>query len=139
MPPSFQTKKFVNDDIGPYYQFYEDDKYFMKKAGEFAEEVRKKIKGATARDVASAIFYYITMKSMLPTRSIEKKKFTPALLVKFLKAKRMTLKNMSEKLSDFDEEERGPSHGMELRHQRRASGFRFNLFPLRFRFRWIPG
>src|SRR3989338_7778634 len=34
-PPSWHVKSFLNSEIGPYYQFYEDDKYFMKKAEEF--------------------------------------------------------------------------------------------------------
>ena len=36
-PPSYQTKSFMNEIYG-YYQFYEDDKYFMQKAEEFAED-----------------------------------------------------------------------------------------------------
>lgn len=102
-PPSYQTKNFINEVYG-YYQFYEDDKYFMKKAEEFSEEVKKTFK-TTVRDIAMAIFYYITMKNMLPPRSQEKKKFTPEVLVKFLKAKKMTLKALSESLADSDKRE----------------------------------
>ncbi|MBI2578951.1 MAG: hypothetical protein HYW26_04540 [Candidatus Aenigmarchaeota archaeon] len=104
-PPSWQTKKFVNEDIGPYYQFYEDDAYFMKQAEGFAEGVKKKAKGATARDVSAAIYYYITLKSMLPPRSPQKKKFTPAKLLKFLKVKKLSLKTLAEKLAGAEEKE----------------------------------
>lgn len=101
-PPAWQTKKFVNDEIGPYYPYYEDDKYFMKKAGEFAEEIKKDVKGATTRDVAMAIFYYITFKNALPPRSPEKKAFDATMLIKFLKAKKLTLAKVSEMLGEFD-------------------------------------
>jgi uncharacterized membrane protein len=99
--PSWQTKNFVNEVFG-YYQFYDDEKYFMKKAEEFAEEVRKAVPKATTRDVASAIFYYTSVKGMLPLRSPEKKKFSAALLVGYLKSRNMTLRNISEKLADYE-------------------------------------
>lgn len=102
VPPTYQTKKFVNEDIGPYYQFYDDDKYFMKKAGEFAGDVSKKVKGATARDVSAAIYYYVTMKNFLPARSSEKKSCTPAMVVKFLKKKKTALGKLSDLLSDSE-------------------------------------
>ena|SRR3989338_7881326 len=102
-PPSYQTKSFINEVYG-YYQFYEDDKYFMKKAEELSEEIKKDAK-ATVRDIASAIFYYVTLKNMLPPRSPEKKKFAPETLVKFLKSKKMSLKNLSECLSDSEKRE----------------------------------
>ncbi len=102
-PPSYQTKSFVNEIYG-YYQFYEDDKYFMGKIEEFSADVKKELK-VTVRDIAMAIFYYVTLKNMLPPRSQEKKKFTPEVLVKFLKAKKLTLKLISEKLGDFDKRE----------------------------------
>ncbi len=102
-PPSWQAKKFINYEIGPYYQFYEDDKYFMKKSEEFAEEIKKKTKKATTRDVAMAIFYYTTLKNMLPSRSLEKKRFSASLLIGFIKRKKLNLKNISEMLSDFDQ------------------------------------
>ena len=102
-PPSWQTKKFINEDIGPYYQFYEDDKYFMRKAEEFSEEVRKVVKKSTARDVAMAMFYCIALKSMLPARSAEKKNFNPEKVVKFLKKRKITPKQLSQKLGNFDE------------------------------------
>jgi hypothetical protein len=103
VPPSWQTKKFVNDEIGPYYQFYDDDKYFMQKAQGFAQDMHKAVRGCTARDVAAAIFYYASLKGMLPPRSPEKKRFNPRMLLRFLKSRKMTLRNISEKLSDFDE------------------------------------
>ena len=102
-PPSYQTKSFINEIYG-YYQFYEDDKYFMKKADEFAQDVKKETK-ASVRDVAMAIFYYVTLKNMMPPRSQERKKITPEVLVKFLKAKKISLKTLSENLSDSDKRE----------------------------------
>ncbi|MBI2076477.1 MAG: hypothetical protein HYT72_04485 [Candidatus Aenigmarchaeota archaeon] len=101
-PPGWQTKKFVNDEIGPYYPYYEDDKYFIKKAGEFADEIKKEVKGATTRDVSMAMFYYITLKNMLPSRSPEKKAFDASMLIKFLKQKKLTLSKISELLADFE-------------------------------------
>jgi hypothetical protein len=77
----------------------------MKKADDFADEIKKKIKGATARDVSTAIFYYIGTKSMMPTRSAVKKNFKPAALLKFMKAKKLTLKDISEKLSNSEDRE----------------------------------
>lgn len=104
-PPSYQTKNFVNEVYG-YYQFYEDDKYFMKKAEEFAEEVRKGAKPkVSVRDISMAIFYYVTLRNMLPPRSQEKKKFNPETLVKFMKSKKMTLKQLSERLGDSEKRE----------------------------------
>ncbi len=43
---------------------------------------------------------------MLPPRSPEKKKFTPAMLIKFLKRKKLSLKDVSNKLSDSDDFEK---------------------------------
>lgn len=106
-PPSWQTKKFINTEIGePYYNFYEDDKYFMKKAEEFTEEVRKKVKAATARDVSVAIYYYMTLKNSLLPRSSIKKKCTPAVIVKFLKKKKLKFKDLSAALADFEDREK---------------------------------
>ena len=105
-PPSWQTKQFVNNEIGPYYQFYDDDKYFMKKCEEFSEEVKKKVKKSTSRDVSVAIFYYMNLKSMLPPRSAAKKNFTPQTAVKFLKKKKLTLSGISEMLSDPDKRQK---------------------------------
>ncbi|MCX6815628.1 MAG: hypothetical protein NT120_02140 [Candidatus Aenigmarchaeota archaeon] len=104
-PPSWQTKQFLNNEVGPYYQFYDDDKYFMKKAQEFAEGVKKKIK-CTTKDVATAIFYYTTLKNMLPPRSPVKKSFSPETVVKFLKKKNLTLVALSKMFSDFDERQK---------------------------------
>jgi len=101
-PPTRQTKSFINDVFG-YYQFYEDDKYFMKKAEEFSADVGKRVKGCTARDVATAIFFYVTLKNMMPQRSYEKKHFTPDTAVKFLRSKKLTLARLSERLSDFED------------------------------------
>ncbi|MBI4018578.1 MAG: hypothetical protein HY368_03135 [Candidatus Aenigmarchaeota archaeon] len=101
-PPSWHTKKFINSEVGPYYQFYEDDMYFMRKAGEFAEEVKKKVKGAATRDVAMAIYYYMSLKNSLPPRSAIKKKCTPAAIVKFLRKRKLSLAGLSAALGDFE-------------------------------------
>lgn len=115
-PPSYQTKSFVNEVYG-YYQFYEDDKYFMGKAEEFAGEIKKQVKKATARDVATAIFFYVTMKNMIPPRTPEKKRFTPAMLIKFLTAKKLTLKSLSERLGEFDSREKMMEDIYEFAHK----------------------
>lgn len=100
-PPSRQVKDFINTDIGPYYQFYDDDKYFMDEAKKFAGEVKKKIKNVTVRDVTRAIFYYRTLKNMLSSRSPEKKAFTIEKCLKFLK--KTKINKINEMLSDTDE------------------------------------
>ena len=99
--PSWQTKNFVNEVFG-YYQFYDDEKYFMKKADEISTAVSKKIKKATPRDVAAAIYYYTSIRNMLPLRSPEKKKFSPKVLMKYMKAKSITLKDINEKFTTYD-------------------------------------
>ncbi len=104
-PPSRQIKEFINNDIGPYYQFYDDDKYFMNEAKELASKVNKKIK-ATARDVSRAIFYYRTLKGFLAQRSKEKKDFTIKKFIKFLKAKKMALEKINTMLSDIEQREK---------------------------------
>lgn len=99
-PPSRHIKDFLNNDIGPYYKFYEDDKYFMQRAVEFSAEL--KIKNSKVMDIARAIFFYRTTKSMLPSRSKQSKAFTPAMLLKFMKASKLTFSNISETLCDAD-------------------------------------
>lgn len=105
-PPSWQTKSFLNNEIGPYYQFYEDDKYFMEKASELTEEVKKQVKAATARDVSAAIYYYMMLKSVLPPRSPLKKKCTPEAVVKFMIKKKLTLTDLSNASIDAEEKEK---------------------------------
>jgi len=104
-PPSWQTKSFLNSEIGPYYQYYDDDKYFMNKADEVVKEISKKVKKATARDISSAIYYYMALKNSFP-RSPVKKKCTPAAILQFLKKKKMSLKDISLALASFDEKEK---------------------------------
>ncbi|MBI2971844.1 MAG: hypothetical protein HYY37_05485 [Candidatus Aenigmarchaeota archaeon] len=112
-PPSWQVKKFVNE-VGPYYQFYEDDKYFMEKAQDAAADVRKRVKGATARDVSVAIYCYMTLKTALPPRSASKKKCTPAAVVAFLRKRKLSIKILSEQLAD--EEQRDALLGDFVKH-----------------------
>jgi hypothetical protein len=99
-PPTRQMKSFINTDIGPYYPYYEDDNYFMKKALELTEAVQKKVKGATAFDVSRAIFYYGSIKSMVP-RGLARL-FTPARFLEFMKKKKLTVKSLSEILGDVE-------------------------------------
>ena len=104
-PPSWHMKKFINNEIGPYYQFYEDDKYFMMKGEEFAEEVKKTVKYTTCRDVSVAIYYYMSLKNLMPQRSAVKKKCTPSAIVQFLKKKKIGLKELSAALADSESRE----------------------------------
>lgn len=99
-PPTRQTKSFINTDMGPYYPYYEDDKYFMKKASELTETVKKKVRAATTFDVSRAIFYYGSAKSMVP-RGFGRS-FTVARFLQFLKRKKLTLKKLSEALGDVE-------------------------------------
>lgn len=105
-PPSWHIKKFINSEVGPYYQFYEDDKYFMKKGEEFADEVKKTVKNATCRDVSVAIYYYMSLKNMMPQRSAVKKKCTPFAIIQFLKKKKIGLRDLSAALADFESREK---------------------------------
>jgi hypothetical protein len=99
-PPSRYTKDFVNKDIGPYYQFYDDEPYFMNKLSEFTAEI--KIKNATVMDISRAVFYYRSMKSMLPQRSKQSKAFTPLMLLKFMKSSKLTFAVITEMLNNSD-------------------------------------
>ncbi len=99
-PPSRYTKDFINKDIGPYYQFYDDDTYFMNKMCEITSELN--IKNASVMDVSRAAFFYRALKSMLPQRSKQSKLFTPRLLLKFMKSSKLTFASISEMLSDSD-------------------------------------
>jgi len=99
-PPTRQVKSFINTEIGPYYPYYEDDKYFMKKASELSEAVKAKVKGATAFDVSRAIFYYGSVKSMVP-RGFGRA-FTPTRFLGFLKKKKLTLGKLAEIFGDLD-------------------------------------
>lgn len=102
-PPSRQIKDFVNKDIGPYYRFYEDDKYFMKQMNAIAEEACRKIKGATVRDVSRAAFYYRCMKGMFGGNP---KVFTPKFLLLFMKKNKLTLDKIAEMLADLKKKEK---------------------------------
>lgn len=99
-PPTYQVKSFINTEIGPYYPYYEDDKYFMKKAAELSEAVKAKVKGSTAFDVSQAIFYYGSVKSMVP-RGFGRA-FTPARFLEFLNKKKLTLRKLAEIFGDLD-------------------------------------
>ncbi len=103
IPPTRQVKDFVNKDIGPYYRYYEDDKYFMKKGQELTEELKKKIKDLTARDVSKAIFYYRSMKGMFGGNP---KFFTPKFLLLFMKKYKLTLDKMAGMMADLKKKEK---------------------------------
>ncbi|HLD85048.1 MAG TPA: hypothetical protein VI968_00670, partial [archaeon] len=97
-PPSRQVKDFVNKDIGPYYRFYEDDKYFMKQMDIITEEARKTVKAATVRDISRAAFYYRCMKGMFGGNP---KLFTPKFLMLFMKKNKLTLDKLADMLADI--------------------------------------
>ena len=96
-PPSRQVKDFVNKDLEFRYQFYEDDKFFMEKAAEFAKKYN-----ASLYDVSKAVFFFRTLKNMMNNRSMEYKKFGPISMLDFLKSNKFSLADLSELLSDFD-------------------------------------
>jgi len=96
-PPTRQLKSFLNNDVGPYYRYYEDNEYFMKKAEEMAKDFSK----ASLMDIYRAIFLYRTLKSFFP-RGI---KFTPKKLIQFMKKKKISVKRLFEMLADIDERE----------------------------------
>lgn len=97
-PPSRQIKDFVNKELEFRYQFYDDDKFFMEKAREFAEKFPK----ASAYDVSKAIFLFRTLKNMLNTRSMEYRKFSPKAMLDFMKKNKFSLADVAEILADFD-------------------------------------
>lgn len=101
-PPSRQIKDFSNKDLGPYYRFYEDDKYFMERIQEFTEEIKKKIPKATVYDVSKAIFYYRVCKGMLS----DPRGFTPSSLMRFMKKQKMDLKKLAAALGDIKKREK---------------------------------
>lgn len=94
-PPTVQLKSFINNDVGPYYRFYEDDDYFMKQAGEFA----KGFKGASVVDVYRTIFVYKALKFMAGRGS----KLTPKKIVAFLKKNKISVQKLFDMMSDMDE------------------------------------
>lgn len=94
-PPTKHLKSFINNDVGPYYQYYEDDAYFMKKAQEIAKDFKK----TSLADIYRAIFFFRIFKSAMPRGS----KFTPKKLVNFLKKKKLTIARLQEMLKDRDE------------------------------------
>ena len=101
-PPSRQIKDFANKDIGPYYRFYEDDKYFMEFVQNFAENLKKKIPKATVYDVSKAIFYYRVCKSMLSNP----KGFQPSTLIRFMKKQKLDFKKLAAILGDLKKREK---------------------------------
>jgi hypothetical protein len=93
-PPTKHLKAFLNNDVGPYYQYYEDDDYFMKRAQEMAKDFRK----ASLSDIYRAVFFFRIFKSAMPRGS----KFTPKKLLSFLKKKKISLDKLQEMLKDRD-------------------------------------
>ncbi|MBS3054296.1 MAG: hypothetical protein J4431_02055 [Candidatus Aenigmarchaeota archaeon] len=93
-PPAKHLKTFVNSDVGPYYRYYEDDEYFMKKAEEMASD----FPDTSLADVYRAVYLYRTFKSAMPRGS----KFTPRKLLEFMKKKKVSVSKMFSMLSDSE-------------------------------------
>ena len=91
--PTFHLKKFMNNFIGPYYKYNEDDKYFM----EWAQEMKKDFKGIEMIYIAKAIFLFMTAKMYAPRGS----KLYPEDFLKHIKKNKLTLKKVDEGLSDI--------------------------------------
>jgi hypothetical protein len=100
-PPSRQIKDFCNKDIGPYYRFYEDDKYFMNMMQEITEEMKKDVPKLTVYDVSKAAFYYRVAKGMAGNA----KGFTPKTFLNFMKKEKMDLDKFSGMLGDIKKRE----------------------------------
>ena len=96
-PPTRYMKTFLNSDVGPYYQYYDDDDYFMKKFAEIAKDFPK----TSPASVYKAVYFYRAFKSSMPRGS----KFTPKKLIAFLKRKKMGLEKLQEALSGHDTRE----------------------------------
>ncbi len=101
-PPSRQIKDFSNKDLGPYYRFYEDDKYFMERIQSFSEDLKKKIPKASVYDVSKAIFYYRACKHMLANQ----RGFQPSSLMRFMKKQKLDLKKLSLALGNIKKREK---------------------------------
>ncbi len=101
-PPSRQIKDFSNKDLGPYYRFYEDDKYFMERIQEFAGDLKKKIPKASVYDVSKAIFYYRACKHMLANP----RGFQPSSLMRFMKKQKLDLKKLAAAFGDVKKREK---------------------------------
>ena len=93
-PPTLQLKGFINNDVGPYYQFYEDDDYFMKKAQELGKAIK-----ATLMDIYRTIFLYRTFKHMAGRG----RKMTPKKVMDIIKRRKLTVTRVFEMLSDIEE------------------------------------
>ncbi len=100
-PPSRQIKDFCNKDVGPYYRFYEDDKYFMNRTQEFTQEMKKTIPKATVYDVSKAAFFYRVCRGMLS----EQKGFAPSTLMRFMKKQKLDLIKLAAMLGDVKKRE----------------------------------
>lgn len=95
-PPTRHLKSFINSDMGPYYSYYEDDDYFMKKADVMTADF-----SASLLDIYRAIFFYRTLKALLPRGS----KLTPKKIVNFLKKSKISVNRLSTMLSDMEQRE----------------------------------
>lgn len=97
-PPTRQLKSFLNNDIGPYYKYYEDDAYFMNRAKELTNDFPE----TSLMDIYRAIFFYRTLKSFFPRGA----RFKPKKLIEFMKKKKLSIRKLSEMLADMDEREK---------------------------------
>jgi len=96
-PPTRQLKTFLNNDVGPYYSYYEDDEYFIDRA----ELMRKDFK-ADLVDIYRAIYFYRTMKMVLPRGA----KFKPKKMLAFMKKEKLNAKKMTDMLSDIEKRDK---------------------------------
>lgn len=93
-PPTRHLKAFLNNDVGPYYQYYEDDAYFMKRA----MDMKKDFPNTELVYIYNAIFLYRVFKSATPRGS----KFSPKHLVKFMKNKKMSFEALRRSISNSE-------------------------------------
>lgn len=96
VPPTIHLKGFLNSDIGPYYQYYDDNDYFIDKAQEMKKDFR-----ASMMNICRAIFYYRSFKKILPRGN----KLTPKKLIVFMKKEKINVHDLSEILSDMEKKE----------------------------------
>ena len=97
-PPTAQLKKFLNNDIGPYHQYYRDDEHFMKRA----DEMDKEFEDTGMIYIYRAIHLYKTLNIFLPRGC----SFGPNSLLNFLDQEDMTIKDLEEQINDIHKQEK---------------------------------
>lgn len=96
-PPTAQLKKFLNNDIGPYHQYYRDDEHFMNRA----EEINEDFEDTEMIYIYRAIHFYKTLKIFLPRGC----GFDPEDLLGFLDDQDMNIEDLEEKINDINKQE----------------------------------